>query len=400
MGRSRSNQRLTRVVTNSPGEIYDHEVTSLRALRWSRESTAQEIPVDEIARGGETDWTWVDADTTNHEELVHIGEIFKLDRLAMLDAVEDVDASKVDDFGDNMLIVLHGLSDTSDVEVLTYELDMFLTHNTLVTVRSSRSRTVDLLWDEVQRNIEFADAGPDVLAARIASIMMRRWGSIVSSFDEQLDELIERALVADRDVLRDVTFLRTELSTIRSTLRPQLESLAELRNSPSPLLGARGQRRFSDAFDTSTRIDHSIESVRSELLTALDAYRGAEARAATEISKVLTIYAAVLLPLTFVVGFFGMNVPNLPGSDSDNAWIWILAGMTVMSLISMSLFARAKWINLPTPPGPSHVGRRALERSRVPLEFGRSVFTSLGDPNPRRKTKDGLDTASDEDSDR
>lgn len=366
-------------------------MTSLRAVRWSHASPAKEIPVDQISPGGSDEWTWIDADTTDADQLVYLGELFRLDRLAMLDAIEDVDASKVDDFGDNMLVVLHGLSELSDDEVESYELDMFLTHNTLITVRSGRSRTVDLLWKEVRRNRDFADSGPDVLAARIATVMMRRWASIVASFDDQLDELIERALVADRAVLRDVTFLRSELSMIRATLRPQLETLAELRNSASPLLSTRGQRRFSDAFDTSTRIEHAIESVRSELFTALDAYRGAEARAATEITRILTIYAAILLPLSFVVGFFGMNVPNLPGAESDSAWMWILAGMGTMTLVSLALFARAGWITLPSPPGPSQVGRRVLEHSRRPIVFGRSLFISLGDPSPRRRSSDRLE---------
>ncbi|MDW3176703.1 MAG: magnesium transporter CorA family protein [Acidimicrobiia bacterium] len=363
-------------------------MTTLRMVRWSPHSTAVPISLDELHSADPNEWTWIDAETSDREQLVLIAERFGLDRLAMVDAVDDVDLSKVDDFGDNMLIVLHGLSESSDEEVETYEVDMFLTNNMLITVRSGKSRSVDLLWHDVQRNVEFTDCSPDVVAARIASVMMRRWGSIVSSFEEQIDELIERALVADRDVLRDVTFLRTELSTIRGTLRPQVESLAELRNSTSSLLSTRGQRRFSDAFDSSTRIDHAIEGVRSELFTALDAYRGAEARAATEINKVLTIYAAILLPLSFVAGFFGMNVPNLPGSESESAWIWILLGMAVMSIVSLLLFARARWITLPRPAGPSEVGRRVLAHSRRPLDFGRTIFVPLGEAAPRRRSSD------------
>lgn len=363
-------------------------MTTLRTLRWSPHSTAIEVPFDQITSAAPDEWTWIDADTSDHEQLVLLGEHFGLDRLAIVDAVDDVDLSKVDDFGDSILIVLHGLSESSDDEVETYELDMFLTQNTLITIRSGRSRSVDLLWNDVQRNVEFTDAGPDILAARIASVMMRRWAAVVASFEEQIDDLIERALIADRDVLRDLTFLRSELSTIRGTLRPQLESLAELRSSTSPLLGSRGQRRFSDAFDTSTRIEHLIESVRSELFTALDAYRGAEARTATEINKVLTIYAAILLPLSFVAGFFGMNVPNLPGGESESAWIWILVGMTVMSLLSIGLFARSGWITLPRPRAPSEIARRTLERSRRPLDFGRALFLPLGDASPRRQSSE------------
>lgn len=360
-------------------------VGSLRVLRWSPGSTATEVAVEEIKPDGDA-WLWIDADTSDSEQLIELGEQLGLDRLAVADAVEDLDTSKVDDFGEHMLVVLHGLSESSEDEVETYELDMFITDRVLVSVRSGRSRSVDHLWAEAKRNADFSDVGPDVLAARIASVIMRRWASIVTSFDEQLDELIDRALVADRDVLRDVTFLRTELSTIRATLRPQLETLAELRNSASPLVGQRSQRRFSDAFDTATRIDHAIEGVRAELLAALDAYRGAEARTATEISRVLTIYAAILLPLSFVVGFFGMNVPNLPGADSEHAWRWITAAMIAMTIASLAVFARAGWITLPRASRPSSIVRRTFERARRPINYGRSLNLPLDGKISRRRS--------------
>lgn len=366
-------------------------MSSLRVLTWSPDQAPRPITIADISSVGDADWIWVDADTSSQDELVALGEELGLDPLAVSDAVEDLDISKVDDFGEHLLIVLHGLSEESEHEVKTYELDMFLTQNTLLTVRSGTSRTIDDLWKEVQRNLDLREVGPDVLASRIASVIMRRWASIVTGFDEQLDELIDRALSADRDVLRDVTFLRTELSTIRATLRPQLETLAELRNSVSPLVGTRSQRRFSDAFDTSTRIDHSMEGIRSELLTALDAYRGAEARTATEISRVLTIYAAILLPLSFVVGFFGMNVPNLPGAESENAWLWISAAMTVMTVVSLSVFASAGWITLPRAARPSTVAKRTFDRARRPLTYGRAHYLSL-DPRASRRGSIDRDT--------
>lgn len=348
-------------------------MTSLRILQCARDETTREVSLEELSieqvtSSAESGWVWVDADTSNSAELVELGEQLGLDSLAMFDAVSDIDLAKVDDFGEHLLIVLHGLSEESTEEIQTYELDIFLTQNALITVRSGNSRTIDHLWNEVRHSHELKDAGPDVVAARIASTIMKRWASIVTSFDEQLDDLVERALEADKTVLRDVTFLRTELSTVRKTLRPQLETLAELRHASSPLIGQQSQRRYADAFDTSTRIEHAIEGIRVELLAALDAYRGAEARTATEISRVLTIYAAILLPLSFIVGFFGMNVPNLPGSESSSAWIWIVVAMVAITVISLATFAKAGWVRFHSPPGPSTFARRTLERARTPIE--------------------------------
>lgn len=70
------------------------------------------------------------------------------------------------------------------------------------------------------------------------------------------------------------------------------------------------RRRFSDVFDVAIRTGHGLDTARSALSETLDAYRGAEARRATEVNRVLTIYAAIMLPLSLVAGFFGMNIPT------------------------------------------------------------------------------------------
>lgn len=76
------------------------------------------------------------------------------------------------------------------------------------------------------------------------------------------------------------------------------------------------------------RSNERLDAARSALAETVDAYRAAEARSATEVSKVLTIYAAVLLPLSLVVGFFGMNHSNLPTISSD--WGWIAGAVFAM----------------------------------------------------------------------
>ncbi len=61
-----------------------------------------------------------------------------------------------------------------------------------------------------------------------------------------------------------------------------------------------------------SRTASGLDAARAALSETLDAYRGAEARQATEVTKVLTVYAAVMLPLSLIAGFFGMNHTNLP----------------------------------------------------------------------------------------
>lgn len=124
----------------------------------------------------------------------------------------------------------------------------------------------------------------------------------------------------------------------------------------------------------STSSVQELEAVRAALSETLGAYRGAEARKATEVTKVLTIYAAVVLPLSLIAGVFGMNFVTIPGADNPNGW-WILVGsMVALAAMSLVLFGIAGWIRLPRIR--TGIASRVWipERARRAVELSDAVF--------------------------
>ena len=102
----------------------------------------------------------------------------------------------------------------------------------------------------------------------------------------------------------------------------------------------------------------------------VDAYRGAEAREATDVTKVLTIYAAIMLPLSLIAGFFGMNFANLPGVGSENGWIVVSAVMAVIAVVSLGIFVSLGWMRRPSGRRAGAVlGRGLVEAARAPAQI-------------------------------
>jgi magnesium transporter len=247
-------------------------------------------------------WAWIDiaVDDADVDVLVEFTSSLELDPIAVHDAVTDFDLPKLDDFGSHLLAIIHGLSDD---RIDSYEIDCFLTANRqLVTVHQADSPSIDTLWAQVPRHPELASGGADELLARLADVATRRFLSVLDVFDDRIDGMIEQALTAEASVVADVTAVRTDLGKVRRAVLPQREALDQLRSTPSPLLSDQARRRFSDVFDVSSRAAQGIDAARASLAETLDAYRGAEAREATEVGKVLTIYAAVMLPLSLIAG--------------------------------------------------------------------------------------------------
>ncbi len=345
----------------------------IRALSCVDDAPAVRL-VDPVAPPSDARWVWIDitASAEDTEELVAFTNPLGLDALAVRDAVLDFDLPKTDDFASSVLVIFHGLAAG---RVATYELDCFLTDNHLVTIHREPSPSVDALWEGIQRRAELAAGGPDHVLARLADVLTRRLVTVLDVFDLRIDALIGSALRADQSLLHDVTAIRADLAAVRRVVQPQREVLDVLRRSTSPLTSEAGRRRFSDVFDVATRAAQGVDAARSALAETLDAYRGAEARQATEVTKVLTVYAAIMLPLSLIAGFFGMNFPNLPGGDSDNGWIVATVIMGVVAVVSLGVFVSLGWIRRPSGRSAGVVlGHGLAEAARAPAQLVGAVF--------------------------
>lgn len=345
----------------------NHDPMESRILRCSEAgvvSVAAELPAGAVPDR----WVWLDivAAIDDMEAVADLTAAFDFDKMALRDVVEDTDLSKVDDFGRHLLVVLHGLRED---EIETYDVGCFMTEQYLVTVHRHPAPALDFLWERILENFELANGGVDHLLARLSDVLTRRLLSVVDAFDDAADSLIVKALDADPDLLSELTAVRADLATIRRVVHPQRETLDLLRQSPSPLVSDTGHRRFSDVFDVATRASQGLEAARASLAEILDAYRGAEAQKATDVTMVLTVYAAIMLPLALIAGFFGMNFTNIPGFGSDWGWVVVTLIMVGIAVVSLGVFIAAGWIRRPSGRRAGRVlGRGLIEAARAPAQ--------------------------------
>lgn len=349
-------------------------------LRWDGSGSPE--PADGFdptaPRDAAIGWTWIDvitdpldAESDDNAELAPFAAL-GLDPIALHDAIHEGNLPKVDDFGDQIHAVLHGLR--HDL-IATYRVDCFIADNLLVTFRGDDAPAVESLWASLQTHPELATGGAADLVARLADGLSRRLLAVIDAFDTRVDDLTARALRADADLLADVTAVRADLSKIRRVVMPQREALDLLRGSDSLQITNSARRRFSDVFDVASRAAAGLDAARSALSETLDAYRGAEARQATEVTKVLTVYAAVVLPLSLIAGFFGMNHTNLPTIDSEWGWIVIAGVMVTVAAVSIGVFVAEGWVKRPSGRrAGATLGRGLLEAARAPAQVAGAVY--------------------------
>lgn len=167
----------------------------------------------------------------------------------------------------------------------------------------------------------------------------------LEALSDQLEQLEERVLDASAPrVLEQLVQLKRELAHLRRVASPTRELLAVLRRDAPTELGAEVLTDLRDVHDHAMHVLDATDALREVAGSLQETYAASVANRMNEVIKVLTVFTALFMPLTFVVGVYGMNFARMPELD----WRWGYAAVWgVMVLITLGLltwFRRRRWI--------------------------------------------------------
>ncbi len=266
-------------------------------------------------------------------------ETFGFHPLAVEDALQESHVPKLDDWGSYLYITLHAVSYTPDARefIETPELDLFVGPNYIVTYQTRAIPAVERVWQLVQRDERRLQRGIEHLLYQIADEIVSDYLPVVDTIDDELDKL-EDDLFGERNQieLERIFHLKRALLHLRRIIAPQREVLNRLARGDYAVIDPQAGVFFRDVYDHLVRMYDITESLRDLLTGVLDTYLSVVNNRMNEIMKVLTIVSTLILPLTFISGFFGMNffqpVLALDAWTGRTAFIGVITLMTLLPL--------------------------------------------------------------------
>jgi magnesium transporter len=169
--------------------------------------------------------------------------------------------------------------------------------------------------------------------------------TLQDTFDE-LIETVEDELLSDpsNETLNTIQKIKRELIFLRRSISPLRELLSAIQRSESPLLHDKTKRYFGDVYDHVIRITEAMESYRDLIAGMLDIYLSSVSNKMNETMKVLTVFASIFIPLTFIAGVYGMNFEYMP----ELKWRWgypVLWSVFIgISVFLLRFFKKRNWI--------------------------------------------------------
>jgi magnesium transporter len=290
---------------------------------------------------------WLDLTGPSEADVERLGEIFKFHPLALEDTIHFGQRPKLDDYRDHVLLVFYGAREQPDEPGFLREVHLFVSGQYIVTVH--REPLPALEQERRKLDGQVLESESFVLY-RILDALTDTFFPVLSEMDEEIDEL-EAAVVLSPtdDQLQRLFALKRELVGLRKVVTPQRDLLARSIDQLTELPGLVADERdyFRDVYDHLIRISDLIDSYRDLLSSATDLYLSTVSNRQNAVMKQLTVIATVFLPLSFIVGFFGMNFGWLVQRAVTPEWTFWVFGvgtLVVTCVLLLVYFKRKDWL--------------------------------------------------------
>ncbi len=288
---------------------------------------------------------WLNVDGLGDTEAIRkFGEIFSIHPLALEDVVNAHQRPKVEPYDACLFIVLQMLFTAQKLD--TEQLSLFLGSNFVVTFQEQPGDCFSPIRERIRKNhTRIRCTGPDYLAYAILDAVVDNYFPALERYGEQLEELEQEVVTRPgRQTLGKIHDLKRDLLTLRRAVWPAREALNSLVRDESPYITRDTRTYLRDCYDHAVRVIDIIETDRETAFGLLETYLSSMSNRMNEIMKVLTIIATIFIPLTFIVGIYGMNFTYMPELHSPWGYPAVMSFMGVIAAGMLYYFHRKGWL--------------------------------------------------------
>jgi magnesium transporter len=296
------------------------------------------------------DKIWVDLQNPDPDEIEPLLETrFGFHELATEDSLSPNTLPKYDSFANYDFFIFR----TVDVRISehaseTYKIAAFLGRNFLFTVHRRPLPAVDNVNNRLPADKRLLDRGPDFLLYSIVDAMVDAHFPLIEQIEEAVDDLQDRIFEQAEDMhLDELLHLKRDINVLRRHTLPQRELLNQISRGDATFVQKQHLIYFRDVYDHMFRISETIDVDRDQMTGTMDAYLSVVANRTNETMKVLTIFSAIMLPLSLIAGIYGMNFEHMPELKWIHGYPFALGLMLGVSALMIVYFALKGWITWP-----------------------------------------------------
>ncbi|MFH1458784.1 MAG: magnesium/cobalt transporter CorA [Candidatus Omnitrophota bacterium] len=292
--------------------------------------------------------TWINVNGLHDMSLIEkIGSNFQMHTLTLEDIVNTSQRPKYEDLDKYIFVVLKMLMfDEVKKEIISEQVSLIFGDNFVISFQEREGDVFDPIRERIRKDKgRIRKMGADYLAYSLLDAVVDNYFSILEKMGDKIESMEEELITNPTpQTLQAIHNQKQDIIFLRKSVWPLREVVSGLERGESKLI-KKGTRIFlRDLYDHTIQAIDTIETFRDMVSGILDIYLSSVSNRMNEIMKVLTIFAAIFIPLTFIAGIYGMNFEYMP----ELKWKWgyfsLLGLMGVVGFGLLVYFKRKKWI--------------------------------------------------------
>lgn len=299
----------------------------------------EEIPLEKI-NSNLKNHIWIDLQSPTQKEVNSIREIFQIHPTTEEDMLLNQTRIKYEEFEENTFIVFKGIEHLESLETQTYNISLLVGEKFLITSHPEKNETIDYLMSNPKKIEALIKKGKDHILYYILDKEVDKYMKIKTGVLEEFKKT-EKKFVKNpgKEVLEEIFEKEMIILEDRQLMESLTDMLLNLTKATDNYIDNEIVPYFRDIYDHSFKTTESLKSMLGRINGMRNSYQSIISNKINETMRILTLIMAIIMPMTVVTGFYGMNV-NLPLQNHPDVWIFLIVLMFGISIMMYFIFKR------------------------------------------------------------
>lgn len=276
-----------------------------------------------------------------------LGKTFGIHLLTLEDIVNTAQRPKIEEYADYVFIALKTMSYNDAEKALEIEhISLIFGENFVISFQEGEGDVFGKIRERILvAKSRVRSMHADYLAYALMDAVVDQYFLVVERIGERIEEIDERLLVAPRSTdIAEIHRIKRDILHLRRAVWPLREEVGALSKTVSALVGAETKVFLRDLYDHTIQVMDIVETSRDVLGGMHDTYLTTISNKMNETMKILTMISTFFIPLTFIVGVYGMNFDNMPELRWHWGYLMIWGVMATVVWAMIWFFRSKKWL--------------------------------------------------------
>lgn len=306
---------------------------------------ASALPTNEISAYLEADQiAWIHMDANHPDTQTWLDkEIAYLDPFIAEALLADETSPRMTQIGDGFLLFLRGVNmNENEAPEDMVSIRLWIDNHRIISVRKRKLKAVSDMVERLEAGKGPKDAGDFV--SMLVSKMFNRIEPVLTGLQEAIDDVEEAILEeANTSLRQSIVQVRKQAIIFRRYMAPQRDAILQLYSADISWLSSNHRRHLQESLNRVNRYVDDLDAVRERAQIVKDELSTMLSDQMNKNMYVLSIIAAIFLPLGFLTGLLGINVGGIPGAENGDAFWMFVGSCIVLVAVQIVVFKKMRW---------------------------------------------------------